>query len=229
MISLDIKACISCSRDSLPGYRKCKECRDGQRRRAVFYVATRIQAGLCVHCGKNPSKEGVKRCVICLTKASLKRKNIKASGLCRCGKLSERGVGKICLTCLSAAKRHRLRLIQRGSCHRCGTPSDGKQLCTRCSKIHSDAKKRRTNERRTAVFNAYGEKCQCSKCDEKNHKFLTIDHKNNDGGAHRRSTKFGSDLYMWIIKNNFPNFLQLLCWNCNMAKRTNGGICPHVQ
>lgn len=33
--------------------------------------------------------------------------------------------------------------------------------------------------------------------------------------------------YEWIIRNNFPKDLQILCWNCNMGKNVNKGVCPH--
>lgn len=57
-------------------------------------------------------------------------------------------------------------------------------------------------------------------------KFLTIDHINNDGAEHKRS-RAGVDLYDWIIKHNFPDTFQTLCWNCNCAKGKYGS-CPHT-
>ena len=80
------------------------------------------------------------------------------------------------------------------------------------------------NRKKEIVFNAYRNKCNC--CGENIKEFLTIDHVNNDGKIHRLSVKAGFALFNWAIKNNFPSSLQLLCWNCNMAKRWTG-ICPH--
>ena len=78
-----------------------------------------------------------------------------------------------------------------------------------------------------AVFEHYGNKCNC--CGETTPKFLTIDHINNDGNRHRKLTgrDTGSGMYTWIVSNNFPEYLQILCWNCNCGKSQNNGICPH--
>jgi hypothetical protein len=83
------------------------------------------------------------------------------------------------------------------------------------------------------VHTAYGNKCACPPCGETMPQFLSIDHKNNDGNKQRLKL-FGRNrggaaqtLYRYIIKNNFPSDLQLLCYNCNNGKRWNNGICPH--
>lgn len=83
---------------------------------------------------------------------------------------------------------------------------------------------------RDTVLRHYGARCVC--CGETEPQFLTIDHINNNGAAHRRSLghgrNTGSSFYRWIIKNNFPNDLQVLCCNCNVAKGLYG-ICPHQE
>ncbi len=82
--------------------------------------------------------------------------------------------------------------------------------------------------RRLEVLSAYGGKCAC--CGETQPEFLTIDHINNDGAKHRREIGAGgTSLYGWLKKNKYPkDGFQLLCWNCNCAKRTSGS-CPHNQ
>lgn len=72
--------------------------------------------------------------------------------------------------------------------------------------------------------------CQC--CGESIIEFLTIDHINNDGADHRRKITKRKDwgghmFYQWIIKNDFPDDLQVLCGSCQLGKKINGGICPH--
>ena len=72
--------------------------------------------------------------------------------------------------------------------------------------------------------------CQC--CGESILKFLSIDHKNNDGAEHRRKIEgrknISATYFNYKIKqNNFPKGLQILCYNCNYGKARNGGICPH--
>jgi hypothetical protein len=75
------------------------------------------------------------------------------------------------------------------------------------------------------VFNHYGNKCAC--CGEKNIIFLTIDHINNDGKIHRKKVKT-RNFYDWLRARNYNvKGLQTLCWNCNVGKRINYGICPH--
>ena len=77
---------------------------------------------------------------------------------------------------------------------------------------------------RINVMNHYGNKCQC--CGESILEFLSIDHINNDGKFHRDEQGTGVKFYRWIIKNNYPMDLQILCFNCNFAKQI-WGECPH--
>ena len=72
---------------------------------------------------------------------------------------------------------------------------------------------------------AYGGQCAC--CGESTEEFLTIDHIHNDGAKHRREVG-SSGVPGWAKKNGYPNSLQVLCWNCNMAKALYG-VCPHEQ
>jgi len=38
----------------------------------------------------------------------------------------------------------------------------------------------------------------------------------------------GNGLPYWLKKNNWPEGFQVLCYNCNSAKRVDG-ICPHQK
>ncbi len=80
-------------------------------------------------------------------------------------------------------------------------------------------------EQKLKVIKYYGGCCVC--CGEKEPKFLTIDHINNDGG-YQRKTRTGMHHYDWIIKTNYPKDLQVLCYNCNCAKGF-FGRCPHNE
>jgi hypothetical protein len=83
-------------------------------------------------------------------------------------------------------------------------------------------------KQRTIVYRHYGNKCAC--CGEDNIKFLSIDHVNNDGHNERKSRGGSSDqIIRRIILNNFPDTYQVLCFNCNLGKSRNGGICPHID
>ncbi len=84
---------------------------------------------------------------------------------------------------------------------------------------------------RLTVLNYYSfGKNECACCGEKTIQFLVIDHINNDGAKHRKElaggTNRGGNVYPWLIKNNFPEGFQVLCWNCNSAKSFYG-MCPH--
>lgn len=114
--------------------------------------------------------------------------------------------------------------------------------CKKCAKIATAAwRKKPENAKKIAlysveykeklrktVYDHYGNKCIC--CGESNYLFLTIDHINNDGGKHRLAGVYGgATTYNYIIKNNFPTDLQILCWNCNCGRQRNKGICPHAN
>lgn len=78
------------------------------------------------------------------------------------------------------------------------------------------------------VINHYSNgtnKCIC--CNEKCLVFLTIDHINNDGKESRKKNGNGTHYYHYLIKNNYPDGYQVLCFNCNCGRQVNGGVCPH--
>lgn len=87
--------------------------------------------------------------------------------------------------------------------------------------------KERSEEIKRTVYTHYGSYCRC--CGENNIVFLTIDHINGGGTKHRRSVGTGVAFYSWVVKHNFPDDLQILCYNCNMGKERNNGTCPHEQ
>lgn len=83
---------------------------------------------------------------------------------------------------------------------------------------------------RNAAHAAYGGKCVC--CGESNPAFLTIDHVNEDGAAHRKALNAQAGLYIydWLRKQGYPDGFQLLCFNCNCARSMRGdGVCPHQR
>lgn len=69
----------------------------------------------------------------------------------------------------------------------------------------------------------YGAKCGC--CKESNPKFLSVDHINGGGSAHRKKFRI-SNMWRWLAENHFPKGFQILCHNCNQAKH-HYGKCPH--
>lgn len=69
--------------------------------------------------------------------------------------------------------------------------------------------------------------CKCACCGESDHRFLTLDHVGNDGNRHRREYAC-HQIYRQARKEGYPpGRYQVLCFNCNMGKSVNGGVCPH--
>lgn len=93
--------------------------------------------------------------------------------------------------------------------------------CRECQGIYLKKWKR---DCRLKIINHYGGKCIC--CGEEEYKFLSIDHINGGGNKHKQEVGRSNSFLRWIIKNNYPNFLQILCHNCNQAKGA-WGKCPH--
>jgi hypothetical protein len=91
--------------------------------------------------------------------------------------------------------------------------------------VNTQQLQKRTRDRIEAIQH-YGGACAC--CDESEFRFLTLDHINGGGGAHRKELK-GRRLASVLKQQNWPEDYQVLCWNCNCAKQFNGGICPHEE
>jgi len=87
--------------------------------------------------------------------------------------------------------------------------------------------KRRRTELKLAVIKGYGGACTC--CGETNPIFLTIDHVNGDGAQDRRKGLKAGKLAVKLIQQGFPSGYQILCWNCNLGRQLNGGVCPHQE
>jgi len=135
-------------------------------------------------------------------------------------------------------KQKRLEL---GVCIYCGKapPKFGVKGCREClaritqrSNVYARENPERTRayRKRTRVkaIQKYGGKCEC--CGEVNILFLTIDHKNNDGGEERKTTGVASTaFYLQLLRSEIREDLQVLCFNCNCGKNHNGGICPHIR
>lgn len=117
-------------------------------------------------------------------------------------------------------------------------------ICTSCGKLPLRLGKRDRCqpcwERETArtrawrvqlmreVIAAYGNKCKC--CGETRFEFLSLDHVNNDGAKERRERgyKGGYAFYRTLRDRPLREDIQILCFNCNLAKQRCGGTCPHT-
>jgi hypothetical protein len=112
--------------------------------------------------------------------------------------------------------------------------SYGKYLHSRCKVCECNIRRNSTQlkqarvlsqKRRAIVLTHYGNKCAC--CGETHYEFLAIDHINGGGSKQKREV-YGSHLYEWLIKNNFPEGYRVLCHNCNTSLG-HYGYCPHER
>lgn len=108
---------------------------------------------------------------------------------------------------------------------------EGKVTCLGCMDYCNKMGKQHRRNVRRFIIEYYGAKCACPSCSETNYKFLTIDHVNNDGGKQMRAFKTEHQYYAAVYKSikagNAPTDLRILCYNCNIGRAHNGGVCPH--
>lgn len=157
-----------------------------------------------------------------------------AQGLCtNCGSRPAQVNRLMCETCAEANRQLLKRRMEearaKGFCLRCRKrPSvEGIQICQTCreeSRKYYLRNNTRRKEQWDIVLDHYGRKCTC--CGESNVLFLTVSHVNNDGAKHRK--QIGErQIVKWMIENNFPDGLTIECYNCNMGRTRNKGVCPH--
>ena len=99
-----------------------------------------------------------------------------------------------------------------------------RNVCIACTNASATRSRRKL---RDDTLEIYGGKCAC--CGETQDEFLTFDHVNNDGNEWRRQTGIRGSYAMcrWLRDNGWPTDYQILCFNCNIGKHINGGVCPH--
>ena len=155
-----------------------------------------------------------------------------------------------CKECVKVRMSRRYKaLIGAGLCMDCRKKvGKGHSRCPNCMKIqreryhkNGDRERQLSRERhfkdKVAAFEAYGGPvCKC--CGETELEFLSIDHINGDGAAHRKEMAKNSNssphaycgyhLHTWLRLNNYPPGFQVLCMNCNFAKG-HFGECPHQR
>lgn len=204
-----------------------------------------LESGLCPLCGKeketNP-KTG-KKYYYCEEHRGSTHEERECVG-CHKKFIARDNRTKYCSkNCASLAFDARRRF--EGLCKICGAPTDinsvtGRKyyLCNEHRTIRNDksveyyqknkkAFKKRTHEWVTSLkekfFEIYGSKCVC--CGDSRKIFLTLDHVQGDGHKDRKRYNSPWNAYQEAIKLHNVKRFQVLCANCNFAKRTNG-LCP---
>lgn len=180
---------------------------------------TRKEQGLCTQCGKAPPNSGVTRCPSCQERERERYLRNRESSV---QKMQERYQ----------------RRKSEGLCPQCGVPAEkGRTTCTACNrrrvKWHEENRERsntvsakRREALRLRVIDAYGGVCAC--CGERRKEFLTLDHVNGDGKEDRKRFPTQTQFRKWIVDNDFPDHLRILCMNCNLSRGLYG-YCPHEQ
>ena len=126
----------------------------------------------------------------------------------RCGEEKVIGKGnKYCLECKKLCpKCNNLRELENNYCHPCA------------NETNLIARRRHKEE----VITHYGGVCVC--CGEKHIEFLTLDH--IIPLAKLKETRIKGSVYSALKARGYPDNLQVMCFNCNMAKDINA-VCPH--
>lgn len=159
---------------------------------------------------------------------------------------STRNTCKQCAIAKNGARYRQLRFDKK--CMDCLGPTDGSPRCPEhtalnLARYHANiaanqkkAKERRQRLKRAALAAYGGARCVC--CGERHIEFLTIDHIDGNGAAHRRemlkergwhvpsTSMSGAHFYTWLAKHSFPPGFRVLCMNCNTA-HGHFGYCPH--
>ena len=218
--------------------------KEERRKQQKEYRERRIAAGFCGRC-KRPARKGIRHCQKCLNKIrDYQKKNIIIHNITRARRRAKKATKGVCVVCGC-----RPVMINMRCCQRCSDRNKKNKKIYRKKYKHQidinirEWRKKHPKENkeifnrnkqkvRETVFNHYGKECVC--CGER-YEFLTLDHIDGNGGKHRKEispkggyNRGGQVFYRWVIKNNFPNYLQALCWNCNLAKHIYG-ICPHQK
>lgn len=105
---------------------------------------------------------------------------------------------------------------------------DKRKYLKRPVSIRRAMHKRWRDNLRREVMQHYGDRCAC--CGETTYEFLSLDHINNDGSKHRGSIRYNQGNWKMLLdirNRGYPPIYQILCMNCNWAKRY--GQCPHQK
>jgi len=86
---------------------------------------------------------------------------------------------------------------------------------------------------RIEAFKQYGGP-MCACCGEDEFTFLSLDH--IEGGGNTERAKFfgnryqgGHHIYRRLRSEGYPTGYQVLCMNCQVSRRDNGGVCAHKK
>lgn len=133
------------------------------------------------------------------------------------------GLQVLCYNCNIGKSRNAGICVNQHTIFYCGCSGSG--VC-----VHGFSRYIRARRRDYLVsMDEYGSQCSC--CGSTNPFFLTLDHGNDDGAAHRLEMGREKSIAVWVRRNGYPKDigLRVQCSNCNCGRARCGGICPHIS
>ena len=96
-------------------------------------------------------------------------------------------------------------------------PEKVQETARKYSIAHPERHKEYLASMKSNVYDHYGH--ACVGCGETEPAVLSIDHINGGGNRHRKEIGSGSHMYLWLIKNGFPEGFRVLCMNCQFRAK----------
>lgn len=245
-----------CSRLASAGAKRCDHCleRLGEWRRKQRQVEVKVPGICSVHDCKKPANVPHKMCADCRPVANdgvkarnrkLKAETFLAYGN-KCACCAEAGPSFLSIDHIDGydgtGPRKSVPLYR--WLKKNGYPAAFQLLCMNCNASRGyygycphrpreaandrfDKDRTKSFAKKRAVFERYGGSfCAC--CNETEFEFLCLDHIDGDGARHRREIGNGISMTSWAAANDYPSWFQVLCINCNFAKR-DGEHCSHSK
>ena len=229
-IENQVKGLCACGEPPRLGKKSCEGCARRIRAESEKYKKLLRKKKICLHCMVNEASLEKTLCVSCLKKANEKGKKRYRSKTERhmCLTCPRPAVdGNHCADCAVKvrendrkrskghsnlyAKEH----MKQGLCINCPSPCvEGRKDCSKCNKKKKIASQLNRFFLKEKVLAHYGKACNWPDCDVSDFDLLTVDHINNDGSKDR-----APGICRRVIKADFPDTFQVLCWNHQWKKR----------
>jgi len=250
-LHIDNGGCITCGKPPMPGTITCIKCSERATNATMRRYKSRKLNKICPFCGSQLSDKF--RCNICHNNHLIRTRLywyrsrilvLKHYGY-KCACCGESTFAFLDIDHVHGDGHEHRKIVKRRIIEwaiRNNYPKDLQILCSNCNQAKArfgicphnqtdtnirSMRSQRVIEKRQKAITQYGGKCTC--CGEDNWAFLEFDHVDNDGKEHRKYLKsIKVSILEWIVQNNYPDSIQLLCSNCNKAKGLYGH-CPHTM
>ncbi|HZG54134.1 MAG TPA: hypothetical protein VEZ40_18675 [Pyrinomonadaceae bacterium] len=101
------------------------------------------------------------------------------------------------------------------------------EICRAWKKVNPDVGKEYDKRNRIEAISYYSNgQNLCACCGENHLEFLTVDHIDGGGTAHKKQIYHHT--YRWLRKYKYPSGFRVLCFNCNLGRAIKG-YCPHER